>query len=82
MRLRNKLYHRYILDLMKVEATGQGAVVSPAERVAILGSRTVWDYDDFFIAPRYGFLSAEDYYERCRPTRFMRVIISRRLLMG
>jgi hypothetical protein len=31
----------------------------------------VWDYDDVFIAPRYGFASAEDYYERCRPTRFM-----------
>jgi uncharacterized protein len=71
MRLRNQLYHRYILGLMKVEATGEGAIVSPAERAAIMGSRTVWDYDDFFIAPRYGFASAEDYYERCRPTRFM-----------
>jgi predicted alpha/beta-fold hydrolase len=70
MRPRNRLYHRYILDLMKVEATGAGAVVSAAERAAITGSRTVWDYDDFFIAPRYGFASAEDYYERCRPTRF------------
>ena len=36
-----------------------------------MGARTVWDYDDVFIAPRYGFASAEDYYERCRPTRFM-----------
>lgn len=71
MRRRNRLYHRYILDQMKVEATGAGAVVSAAERAAIMGSRTVWDYDDFFIAPRYGFASAEDYYERCRPTRFM-----------
>ena len=71
MRRRNRLYHRYILDQMKVEATGEGAVVSAAERAAILGSRTVWDYDDVFIAPRYGFASAEDYYERCRPTRFM-----------
>lgn len=71
MRPRNRLYHRYILDQMKVEATGEGAVVSAAERAAIMGSRTVWDYDDVFIAPRYGFASAEDYYERCRPTRFM-----------
>ena len=71
MRPRNRLYHRYILDLMKVEATNEGAVVSPAERAAIMGSGTVWDYDDYFIAPRYGFASAEDYYERCRPTRFM-----------
>ena len=36
-----------------------------------MGARTVWDYDDVFIAPRYGFASAEDYYERCRPNRFM-----------
>jgi predicted alpha/beta-fold hydrolase len=71
MRLRNRLYHRYILDLMKAEATGAGAIVSAAERAAIMGARTVWDYDDVFIAPRYGFASAEDYYERCRPTRFM-----------
>jgi uncharacterized protein len=71
MRPRNRLYHGYILDTMKVEATGKGAVVSPAERAAIMGSRSVWDYDDVFIAPRYGFGSAEDYYERCRPTRFM-----------
>ena len=68
MRPRNRIYHRYILDLMKVEATGEGAIVSAAERAAILGARTVWDYDDVFIAPRYGFASAEDYYERCRPT--------------
>ena len=71
MRRRNRLYHHYILGLMKVEATGEGAVVSAAERAAIMGARTVWDYDDVFIAPRYGFASAEDYYERCRPTRFM-----------
>ena len=45
--------------------------VSPAERAAIMRSGTVWDYDDFFIAPRYGFANAEDYYDRCRPTRFM-----------
>ena len=71
MRPRNRLYHRYILDLMKREATGEGALVSAAERAAILGARTVWEYDDRFIAPRYGFASAPDYYERCRPTRFM-----------
>ena len=71
MRPRNRLYHHYILDHMKAEATGEGAVVSAVERAAILGARTVWDYDDVFIAPRYGFASAEDYYERCRPTRFM-----------
>ena len=67
---------------MKVEATGEGAVVSAAERAAIMGARTVWDYDDVFIAPRYGFASAEDYYERCRPTRFMAGIRVPTLMLG
>lgn len=71
LRPRNRLYHRYIVGLMKVEATGEGAVVSAHERAAIMSARTVWEYDDAFIAPRYGFAGAEDYYERCRPTRFM-----------
>ena len=82
MRPRNRIYHRYILDTMKVEATGAGAVVSAAERAAIMGSRTVWQYDDVFIAPRYGFGSAENYYERCRPTRFMADIRTPTLMLG
>ena len=82
MRPRNRLYHHYILDLMKVEATGEGAVVSAAQRTAVMGARTVWDYDDVFIAPRYGFASAEDYYERCRPTRFMPGIRVPTLILG
>ena len=82
MRPRNRLYHHYILGLMKVEATGEGAAVSTAQRAAIMGARTVWDYDDVFIAPRYGFASAQDYYERCRPTRFMGGIRVPTLILG
>jgi len=82
MRPRNRLYHRYILDHMKVEATGAGAALSLSERSAIMGARSVWDYDDVFIAPRYGFASAADYYERCRPTRFMAGIRVPTLVLG
>lgn len=71
LRPRNLLYHRYLLGQMKREATGQGAVLSDAERQAILGSRTIWEYDEVFIAPRHGFAGADDYYERCKPVRFM-----------
>lgn len=71
LRPRNFVYHRYILKTMKEEATGEGAVLAPAERAAILVSRTVWEYDDVFIAPRHGFGGVEDYYERCRPLIFM-----------
>lgn len=71
MRPRNRIYHHHLLSQMKIEATGEGAVLAAAEREGILKSRTVWEYDDVFIAPHYGFGSAEKYYERCKPLRFM-----------
>jgi predicted alpha/beta-fold hydrolase len=74
LRRRNLVYHRYLLAQMKLEATGAGAMLSAAERAAILGTRTIWEYDDVFIAPRHGFAGAEDYYEKCKPLRFMAAI--------
>ena len=71
LRLRNRLYHRYLLRQMKAEATAPGAILSADERAAIAGSATIWDYDQRFIAPRHGFAGADDYYERCKPVRFM-----------
>jgi hypothetical protein len=46
-------------------------VLTGSERAAIRSSRTVWEYDEVFIAPRHGFDGAEDYYERCKPLQFM-----------
>lgn len=79
---RNVLYHRHILGMMKVEATAPGAAVTAQERAAILGSRSVWDYDEVFIAPRHGFAGAEDYYERCKPVRFLGGIRVSTLVLG
>jgi uncharacterized protein len=74
LRPRNRLYHHYLLRQMKREATGEGAALSEAERAAILGSRTIREYDDVFIAPHHGFADAEDYYERCKALAFMAAI--------
>lgn len=82
MRPRNCLYHRHILGLMKTEATAEGAVLTAEERAAILGSRSVWEYDEVFIAPRHGFGGAEDYYERCKPLAFMAGIRVPTLVLG
>jgi len=71
MRPRNWLYHYHMLGNMKVEATAEGAKLTAGERAGILSARTVWQYDDAFIAPRYGFADAVDYYERCKPLRFL-----------
>ena len=82
MEPRNGLYHSYILGEMKREATGEGASLSPAERSAIWSSRSIWDYDEVFIAPRHGFAGAVDYYERCKPLRFMHGIRVPTLLLA
>ena len=71
MERRNWLYHRHILGQMKGEATGEGASLTAGERSAIWGSRSIYDYDEVFIAPRHGFTGADDYYERCKPLRFL-----------
>lgn len=82
MQPRNLLYHAFILSQMKVEATGQGAAISAQERAAILESKSIWQYDDVFIGPRHGFDGAEDYYDRCRPTRFMPAIRTPTLMLA
>ncbi len=70
-RPRNLVYHSYILGNMKREATAPGAMLTDAERAAILKSRSVWEYDEHFIGPRHGFAGAEDYYERNKPLSFL-----------
>lgn len=70
-RPRNSIYHSYILGNMKREATAEGALLSEVERAAILKSRSVWEYDEFFIGPRHGFEGAEDYYDKNKPLRFL-----------
>lgn len=70
-RPRNWLYHTYILNGMKAEALADGARISLEERAIVRAARSVWEHDEHFIAPRYGFRGAEDYYDLCTPSRFM-----------
>jgi hypothetical protein len=67
MRPRNWLYHSYILADLKKEALVEGASISPEEREVVRNARSVFEYDDRFISPRYGFRGAEDYYDLCAP---------------
>jgi hypothetical protein len=71
MRPRNWLYHTYILNDLKKEALAEGASISPEEREVVRSARSVFEYDDRFISPRYGFRGAEDYYELCAPLHYM-----------
>lgn len=60
---RNFAYHSAMLAAMKREALAPGAAISTAERAAIGAARNVYEYDDRFIAPRFGYRGAGEYYE-------------------
>jgi predicted alpha/beta-fold hydrolase len=70
MTRRNTLYHRYLLARMQAE-TLAGAELNPAERRAVARSRSVYEFDDGYVAPAGGFADAEDYYRRCSAGRFL-----------
>lgn len=68
---RNTAYQRYLLRYMKAEAVVPGAELSPTERRAVLGARSVWEFDDVYSAPRAGFAGAADYYARTSSGQFL-----------
>jgi hypothetical protein len=68
---RNAVYQRWLLTLLKREATAPPAELSARERRAIAEARTVREFDDRFIAPRFGFDGAAGYYRDCSGLRFL-----------
>jgi predicted alpha/beta-fold hydrolase len=78
---RNALYQRWLLGHMKREALADGSGLSPAERAAFAGARTVYDFDDRYVAPRHGFAGADDYYARCSAAGFLAGIAVPTLLL-
>jgi predicted alpha/beta-fold hydrolase len=71
MTWRNAVYHRSMLDAMKREALAPGAAVSGAERAAIAAARNIYEFDDRFIAPRFGYRNAQDYYQSNAARHFL-----------
>lgn len=61
---RNRFYHWLMLSSMKREALAPGAAISAAERRAIESAGSILEFDERFVAPRNGFVDAEDYYAR------------------
>jgi predicted alpha/beta-fold hydrolase len=68
---RNFAYQRYMLEAMKREALAPGAAVNTFERAAIAAARNVYEFDDRFIAPRFGYRDAQDYYESNSAKHFL-----------
>ncbi len=61
---RNRFYHDRMLGRLKRNAVEPGARLSEAERRAALTARTIFEFNDRFVAPRGGFAGARDYYRR------------------
>ncbi|MEM7442875.1 MAG: alpha/beta fold hydrolase [Pseudomonadota bacterium] len=62
---RNRLYHHHMLGLMKREVVAPASDLSAAERDTVRRARTVYEFDDWVVAPRHGFGRADRYYEQC-----------------
>jgi predicted alpha/beta-fold hydrolase len=71
MMRRNLAYHRYMLNAMKREALAPGADLTAAERAAIAAARNVYEFDEHFIAPRFGYRNALDYYQSNSAKHFL-----------
>jgi uncharacterized protein len=81
IRWRNYLYHRYIMTHLKRSCTAPGAELSEAERKAILGAGTLWQFDHDFTAPRNGYAGADDYYDANSSQHFLGRIATETLLI-
>lgn len=69
MRPRNALYHRWLLDRMKIDCGGSN--LTPVQRATMARSLAVYEFDNIFLAPRHGFEGADHYYEEARGARFL-----------
>ena len=63
MKKRNRFYQRHILKAMKEESLERGAILTDTQREAIVNSNTLYDFDNDFIAPLFGYRDAPHYYD-------------------
>jgi predicted alpha/beta-fold hydrolase len=68
---RNQIYHRHLLKAMKAECFGGTTVVSEHERERLAAARSIYEFDDYIVAPRNGYRDAEHYYHENHARRFL-----------
>ena len=71
LRPRNLGYHRWFLAHMKAESLAPGVPLDARARTAIARARTIYEYDDRFVAPSHGYAGADDFYRRCSAKAFL-----------
>lgn len=70
-RLRNRPYHRYVLARMQQEALAPPSDLSEDQKSKIRRASSVYQFDDWFVAPRNGFGSADRYYAICSSKAYL-----------
>ena len=66
---RNRIYHRYLLDRMKLDWVG--LMRNREERIALARLTTIREFDDRLVAPPNGFGTADNYYAECSGARVL-----------
>jgi predicted alpha/beta-fold hydrolase len=69
MRPRNIFYHHYLLSRLKEET--RSLPLEPTDRAELAAVRTLYEFDDRTLAPRIGFVGAQDYYRRAMALPFL-----------
>jgi len=73
---RNALYHRWLLGQMRREAEALAPHLPAWLLAAARSARSVYAFDDGYVAPLAGFASADDYYARASlPQRLDRIAV-------
>lgn len=68
---RNALYHGRLLAWLRRESLAAGGSLTASERRAVRAARSVYAFDDTFVAPRNGFGTADTYYAVNSAARFL-----------
>lgn len=80
-RRRNYVYKRYLLDRMKADALAARGGLPEPYRAPVRQSRSIYDYDDVYVAPRYGFGTADAYYAAASAIKFMTAVCTPTLVI-
>ncbi|MEZ5648270.1 MAG: alpha/beta fold hydrolase [Alphaproteobacteria bacterium] len=68
---RNLIYHRYLLERMKKEAFATPGGLSLENLSMIKKARTIYEFDDQYVALQNGFRGASDYYAQSSALRLL-----------
>ena len=78
-RFRNAIYQNWLLNRMKQDT--RRLPLTSEMRNRIDRTRSVFEFDDCFIAPRFGYADADDYYAHCSAARFLNAVETPTLLI-